>query len=1716
MPGFQNQQPSYGPAEGGGGGSDFVPAGGSPAPMGGGQPATRADTSQVPAESPWEEWGFPTIPQEMTDKIWADNNKGYSIRGTLKRMWDNGDYANNTPLRMAIYNGAFGRDYRQPLNVGPDQYSMEMRIAMVNPGIREKVTKLQDLGREVWFQGFPSSGPGISIDIRHLGMPASNVDPRNLPPRSPLIDPDASEFSKMWGIASARGAKPYGAANFLSGIQTLRGDVSVGGSQAGRSKRLYANELDTDFDAQLLSEWLESPKGQQRLLNQAVLGLPLTDDEYKIAYSGSDPEKSRAATLAERAFWEDKLQPGAYLKFAQEAGWITQEQVNRYTPTIIDNKAKVRADAFADLNVIRNIFAQIDNDIAKDFPLEEPTNEDLADDEKIIDKLFPDVNLPIGTPEWMRNVVRVLNVSPGVLGARNLTILGETIFGNAGAAATSDMWINRLPDNDPYKKAFEEALRLSPPRNLLGATDTDYDALATALRVVSKDPELAGYLLSNMKSKYEENVKGWERLIMESALSLPLFLIGAKGAVTPAMKQALVEVINATKNVGALKNAARFGTMYDASQLRQAEAAIKTAESAFLKAAGTKNIQSATERTMADLGKEYARAQIKLNKLARLDRKARADWKGAADQYKTNPKLEKLTKAATDKAARAYGNWELVALKGVLPSSKKIVGATSGVDGLQTLYKPDQLVATMEISGKSGNALKLEQARRMIVLQVAQGNSLAALKTQTMFENGLILAIDDVATKVTNVTGGAGDFALHPLVVLENPRSYTFTDASLAKMYKTVYDHPQIKQIYDVLQKRLELLKYHGIDFKLFEMGNMKEWLGRIVKQVEKGTGGGRVKKIAFLEQRKWAAIEDGIAAGVNYETNIPKLIEGLLSSTYETIARNNAVQWLKPLGKELAKLPKKPTLESGFVKNVRGLEQFQFSPKDAEVIDKMFRTKKLNPILNAALKPMQIARFGVTGIDFSAPYIQGSQLMVNSPEIWGGAYAKSWQSVFSKNFPKQFATDHQESIRTMITRGEMILGSAEMMEGAGVLSKIPKVGPFLETLAQPFERAYNTFLDTARVLLWEARYNPAMTDMQAKTLGNFSDKLLGVNPGAIYQSVTAKAIQTLALFAPRYYTAKLALYRDIFYGGLKGTQAAIAIAKTEAGMHAVYAGATLALGEKPQLDPSKPHYLETKIGNGWYGMPGWDSTFTRMIGRTILNGIENPEGIPQIMVQELAWFSRSKLSLGLRPFVDTAIGTSYDGHSVTSLEGFTKYEVLGSFTPISLMNVLAGFPKEKWYMNGDAWQMAALDFMGGKSRAVSEYDRYQEVLDKATARSYPGLTYSELKEKNPMAAQAISGLPASKEAKRIADEERVAKGSGWFEAAVPIIGGMGKHQLGYMKENMASIDEFNKAVTEATDRMVLPMSDPKSVTVWEGRELIKIAEQKRGQDNEKFRVTYPAYFEEMAGWVRTAKPETKDAMAYYDYIDNILHHPSYIKDGLEWQDRAEIKNNLEKEFITKWGQDTYGRVLLGFTLGKGLPDVYTEYKMMQDEIEKSGLWNVKYPENQQIDRDKADMFLRQNSRIDALGYTWGYWGKVQTQDAADMVENFIRDLDFPRSIPTAVIPQETQNQIDKLDSQIRMAATAATSKRPFDVNIEELENAYYTTSRQIYAFDKLIRTTQAYDKQKQYIESRDNAIEVLKRYIQLLSAFDQTHPKVRVIALKLQRDILKKTLPMK
>ena len=394
---------------------------------------------------------------------------------------------------------------------------------------------------------------------------------------------------------------------------------------------------------------------------------------------------------------------------------------------------------------------------------------------------------------------------------------------------------------------------------------------------------------------------------------------------------------------------------------------------------------------------------------------------------------------------------------------------------------------------------------------------------------------------------------------------------------------------------------------------------------------------------------------------------------------------------------------------NHAGLQGEIFPIDIADPVNALIRKEiTASRVLGQLAKVNDVARMGQTAIDTGFGLIQGLLTLANHPGRWGEAFVNTFKTLVNPKYVARWNTipKHAATRRTITTHGGASFGGSEFTMAAragGWLEKIPVVGKIFRR----FGRAFEDYLDTARILVLEAKLphytrklKRKLTDTELTDLVVTTDHMVGIS--SMSRLGISKYLQTLArngLYAPRYYLAFVSFLGRAFQGGVGGDMARTSLAKLLVAMPAFMSVLAYSLGQKERVIPTKDkpiprmfdprtgEFMTVEIAGVHMGIGGvWVAAF-RLLGSLTRAAIDDPMDFLSIDPHEnpILRYGYGRAAPVASAAIDVFTGKNYLGERLDTIDDYLR-EVIDKTFPFWLAGAITDVPKSGWQKGLAEW----------------------------------------------------------------------------------------------------------------------------------------------------------------------------------------------------------------------------------------------------------------------------------------------------------------------------------------------------------------------------------------------------------------------------------------------
>jgi hypothetical protein len=618
-----------------------------------------------------------------------------------------------------------------------------------------------------------------------------------------------------------------------------------------------------------------------------------------------------------------------------------------------------------------------------------------------------------------------------------------------------------------------------------------------------------------------------------------------------------------------------------------------------------------------------------------------------------------------------------------------------------------------------------------------KGLGKTALERFTAAEPVIAEKITANAAKLT-----ASKYALNAVTKLKSYRGTSIPGATLEKIRNELPDIAnQIDNMFD-LPKNDVLKIITNLSSELYRTTRLSPKDARIL--ISQYEGKNMIQKmVAMLEDKtidnnlskdmiekiyknayeiKKQTIDDAI-------DDIQKVTKGLLESTTAELKPLKATrsEFLKHFkGKDILADPINGERLAMFRRNPPAFRDKFFDDDVVKFVEKI-EGDKSQDWLRAAANISGMSRMFTATLDFSAPFIQGLNVLGRNPVAWAKAVLKQYEfAINPTNFYKYMDDPVTKAIiADRVTAGASI-SSFEFFEAMKPLQK-GKLAPIIQQTFGRAEAAFTGFGEVARNEMWKALRRPDMQPEQLRELARITDRMTGVmsSEGIGIGRTQQDFENAFVFFAPRYTRASLSFVSDVFKGGMTGAEVRKSLGGLMAGGMAMYIGTCKALEQQPNLDPTSGRFLTVKVGEQYVGLGGIMYSLMRF-GYSVAATAADPE--KRLDLVSLSRFDNPfiKFMYGrtspLTGTVNNIIESkNYLGEPLESPADWGRFMV-EKITPIALQTTI-----ESATQKGEIDPLVFLaEEAGGRTFPQSAWEYREQARDKHAMEKY-GKSYGDL-----------------------------------------------------------------------------------------------------------------------------------------------------------------------------------------------------------------------------------------------------------------------------------------------------------------------------------------------------------------------------------------------------
>ena len=646
------------------------------------------------------------------------------------------------------------------------------------------------------------------------------------------------------------------------------------------------------------------------------------------------------------------------------------------------------------------------------------------------------------------------------------------------------------------------------------------------------------------------------------------------------------------------------------------------------------------------------------------------------------------------------------------------------------------------------------------------------------------------------------------------------------------------------------------------------------------------------------------------------------------------------------------------------------------------------NKWVGIASKLQAVPRFLMTGMDWGYFMIQGLPILGTHPDVFAEAVVESTRVFFSPEhmdgYMSRASTRHvlEELLPHGLMAGAPATEFTEAMFGGYLGRGLEKVGVdvmgrrvTMATGPSAFARSFEAFGTVARIEMGRALLPRATSLEEKKVLADFLNKATGViSSRALGIGRTHRELEGAALlFSPRYTRGSFALLLDVVRGGLRGELARESLGAMMAAGMIYYNGLCFALGQEPNLDPSKGKFMTIEIAGHHVGIGSIWTAMARLLGNSLMTMTENP-------MDFFKWNPADETSRRDNPLfqfimarIAPLMGTGYDilvretyiGEPLDGLPAYGQWVVARNLMPFYLSAAV----------ESGEWNVKAMgaEFMGLRTWPITPWEQYKDLRERYAGQEYKEKSWRMLTPKQKRDLE--DKYPELAEAKAQVDADRLRRG------------GVPEHRVNDEKTARGDItdlrnDKLNVAQAEFGANLELKQrmeaDDPTLTSDEIARaqsagdifgEKYDLAIHDSWVARDQLRKDFADVYEQYEEWAEENRELPSVQQFAYDQWIELMCDSASLNDEFGNPDYDEI-NRRKNEFRSTWGEHMYNQVS-----SKGFPDdlnIVREFLAARKYISETGYWDIKenlqnvYPqsveEKQMIARRKTMEYLRRYS----------------------------------------------------------------------------------------------------------------------------------------------------------
>jgi len=725
-------------------------------------------------------------------------------------------------------------------------------------------------------------------------------------------------------------------------------------------------------------------------------------------------------------------------------------------------------------------------------------------------------------------------------------------------------------------------------------------------------------------------------------------------------------------------------------------------------------------------------------------------------------------------------------------------------------------------------------------------------------------------------------------------------------------------------------IKLSDITSAIKQMNLSNEQSLKLLTEIYENAGEWQIGRMPRLKPIKEMSLEQQKAARAAERQARKAQLEALKGIRDDVVSRVEAAKKeLGPLAREFQYQKQLASLPEGWeTRVIRGGFSSKIYPAEiGDAINQMFREQMAPDFLKKLEKGVAVSRTMMSAMDFGVTQIHLLPLAFRNPAAWARAFKAQFDMFIHPIKYQQWQAANREVISEMSQYGIQVgTRAAEMVEAlgeGGILQKIPTLGRF--------ETSFSGALSVGKVETWKAlrklavgadglldpvKASEVASYVRAMT-GTLDSRLLGIPAGQ------RAAEAAFIAFAPRYTRSLFALWKYALTPGMMRKEALMTLGSMAAGATGLYVAACMALGQEPQLNPTKGGFMTVRVGNTNVGIGSGQLAMVKFMANLAGTALTSPEDFLKINPREIdmwrdnpfAKFVRGRLSPLSGAATDIISGRTFLGEPIDNVPTFLKEEVLRRGVPFWLSSSL---------LEGDSLTAGVIppELMGLRAYEKTHWQHRDQLREEYAKETFGAgweslnmLQRRQLEELYPDLAKAAKDA-----------EERAA-----------LTGGV-KQQTWYSwKDEMAQVNDSTAAELRKADaavragKMTLKEFREKSGEIY--------AQARAMRDHINSQPRYKSVMEFFDAPLDKSNMHLED-IAYAEYCDLLYSDDLTDEFGLYQYDEAERRRQAIRQ---KYGPEVYQYIQERLAIGKDEPpamralrearEILKPYWEIEDEV---------------------------------------------------------------------------------------------------------------------------------------------------------------------------------------